>query len=73
MMISYEGKSFPARIIFILSDGKLKRDKKSHEKKLSRIESGLRNIQLKIGKPHYSREDLICKRILEALGQVSQV
>lgn len=67
--VSYGGKSFPTRIIFILSDGKLKRDKKSHEKKLSRIEGGLKDIQSKIGKPHYSREDLIRKKIEKLLGK----
>lgn len=56
-------KPYKTRLVFIKSDGKLKRDLKDREKNLKRLEKAEQNIRSKLGKPRYRTEEEVNLRV----------
>lgn len=51
--LPYGQKEYPMRLIFVRSDGKLKRDRNRREKHIARREAELTLLKEKVGKPYY--------------------
>lgn len=67
--LEYNGRTHKMRIIFIKSDGKLKRDKKTESKRLTFINEGFTKINEKLGRPHYRTTEEVEKRIATLLSK----
>ena len=67
--LEYNGRGLKMRIIFIKSDGKLRRDKKTETKRLSFIDEGFNRIDTKIGRPHYRTTKEVDERIATVLSK----
>lgn len=48
----YGGRAYPLRILFIRSDGKVKRAQKTRAKHRAKLEAALQALQAKVGHPH---------------------
>lgn len=60
---SKKKKSYALRLIFIKSDGKLKRDVKSRQKNMKKLDEGEQKVRSKLGRVHYRTEQEVEKRI----------
>lgn len=67
--LEYNGEKEEVRIIFIKSDGKLKRERKTETKRLTFINKGFEQINEKIGHPHYGTTKVVEKRIKSLLSK----
>lgn len=56
-------QSYAVRLIYVKSDGKLKRDLKSRQKKLKKLEDAEQKLRSKLGKVRYRTEEEVEKRI----------
>jgi|GEM_PF-1184311 len=65
----YNGTDLKIRIIFIKSDGKLRRDKKTESKRISFINEGFERINSKISRPRYRTTKEVKKRINTLLSK----
>lgn len=66
--ITHKKESYPVRLIVVKSDGKVRRDQKDRGKHCERIEKGLRELQSKLTKTHYTAER-IEKKIQKILSR----
>jgi len=67
--LEYNGEKEEVRVIFIKSDGKLKREKKTEAKRITFINKGFEGINEKIGHPHYGTTEAVEKRIKSLLSK----
>ncbi|MDP1814630.1 MAG: hypothetical protein Q8K92_09310 [Leadbetterella sp.] len=67
--LEYNGRTQLMRTIFIKSNGKLKREKKTETKRLTFINKGFERINEKIGHPHYRTTKEVEKRIATVLSK----
>lgn len=67
--LEYNGRTLNTRIIFIKSDGKLRREKKTESKRLTFINEGIKRINDHLGRPHYRTTKEVEKRIKGVLSK----
>lgn len=67
--LEYNGRTLEMRTIFIKSDGKAKREKKTETKRLTFINEGFARINKKIGQPHYRTTKEVEKRVATILSK----
>ena len=67
--LEYNGEKEEIRVIFIKSDGKLKRERKTETKRIAFINKGFEGINEKIGHPHYKTTEAVEKRIKSLLSK----
>ena len=67
--LEYNGRKLKTRIIFIKSDGKIKRDKKTESKRLTFINEGFKRINSKISRPRYRTTKEVKERINTLLSK----
>lgn len=67
--LEHKGKTLNTRIIFIKSDGKLKRQMKTEKKRFTFINERFKRVNEKLGRPHYRTTKEVEKRIATILSK----
>jgi transposase len=70
--IGHEGYDYEVRVIFVHSDGKDSRDKKSRKKHMEKIEGIMKNCRSHLGKNYYRTSEQSRERILKRLKKIKE-
>jgi transposase len=65
--LTYEDQEYPLRLIFIKSDGKIKRDKRTRSRRIGRAKAELEELKKKVGQPYYRNLDKLRDKVNRTL------
>jgi transposase len=68
-VIVHEKKSYPVRLLFIKSDGKLKRDRKRREKRIERLKKDIEKLADKLNGLRSKKEETVSKKMVKMLSE----